>query len=53
MQTNNHRNDQYRGRKSANFKKVRLKVEVPTLDEDKVLGYDISTVIVNMASKEH
>ena len=45
--------DQYKGRKSANLKKCRLKIEVYTLDANTLLGYYISTVIVNTSSKEH
>ena len=43
--------DRYRGREWLNLKKVRLKIDTDTLEIDKLLGYDISTVIVDTASE--
>ena len=45
--------DHYREIKSANLKKVRLKIEVQTLDEGKLLGFDISELMIDTASKDH
>ena len=45
--------DHYRGRKSANLKKNRLKIEVHTLKEGILLGFGISDLIVDTVSKDH
>ena len=45
--------DHYRERKSPNLKKVRLEIEVHTLEEGRLLEFHISDLIVDTASKDH